>query len=345
MTCASFVVGNASGCRYGGTSGLYAGRMELRHVRYFVAVAEEKSFTRAAARLHVSQPPLSRQIRDLESEIGVNLFDRSANGVRLTEAGETFLVDARNLLASTQEAIERAKAVVLGRREKVRIGHASGTIDIFRRALRTFSRTHPRVGVELREMTDQGILRGLRERTLDVALIVPISPRDFEEFSVESFGSYPVGVVMSTKHRFARQREVSLRDLAGEPIIGRCRIEYPEAHAGLLEILAPVTRSPNLVEEYESFASLLAAVEAGRGLTLLVQIKSLIAGKHLVLRPLKPALPPLPLAVAYRLVGLSTAAAAFVAAAKAARPKTARSSGASVIAETPQSAAPRVPRS
>jgi DNA-binding transcriptional LysR family regulator len=320
LTCVPFVVGNVSGCRQGGMSG-YDRRMELRHLRYFVAVAEEKSFTRAAVRLHVSQPPLSRQIRDLESEIGVNLFDRSTNGVRLTEAGETFLVDARNLLVSSEEAIERAKAVVLGQRERVRIGHASGTIDIFGRALQSFSRSHPRVSVSLREMTDQGILRGLRDRTLDVALIVPISPRDFDGLVVESFGAYPVGVVMSTKHQFARLREVQLGAIADEPIIGRCRIEYPEAHAGLLKILAPHTRSPNVVEEHDTFASLLAAVEAGRGISLLVQHKSLIAGKRLTLRPIKPALPRIPLAVAYRADGASAATTAFVAAAKAVRPK------------------------
>jgi DNA-binding transcriptional LysR family regulator len=258
----------------------------------------------------------------------VNLFDRSANGVRLTEAGETFLADARGLLELAGEAVDRVKAVALGKRGKVRIGHASGTIDIFRRALRSFSRTHPRVSVDLREMTDQGILRGLRDGSLDVALIVPISPRDFKGLAVESFGAYPVGVVMSRQHRFARLREVPLGDLAREPIVGRSRIEYPEAHAGLLKILAPYTRSPNLVEEYDSFASLLAATEAGRGVTLLIQVRSLIAGKRLVLRPLKPALPLLPIAVAYRPDGLSADAAAFVAAAKAARPKTARSTGA-----------------
>src|SRR5258706_3205491 len=259
--------------------------MELRHLRYFVAVAEEESVTRAAARLHVSQPPLSRQIRDLERELGMNLFDRSASGVRLTEAGETFLVDARGVLARAEEAVERVKAVALGKRGRVRVGHASGTIDIFGRVLRSFSRTHPHVSVDLREMTSQAILRGLRDSRLDVALVVPISPRDFEGLTVENFGAYPSGVAMSRKHRFARLREVPLSDLAHEPIVERSRIEYPEAHAGLLKTLAPYTRSPNVVEEYDSFASLLAAVEAGRGVTFLIQVKSLIAGKRLVLRP------------------------------------------------------------
>ncbi|HZS39990.1 MAG TPA: LysR family transcriptional regulator [Polyangia bacterium] len=293
--------------------------MELRHLRYFVTVAEEENVTRAARRLHISQPPLSRQMRDLERELGLSLFDRSANGVRLTEAGETFLADARVVLQRADEAVERVKAVARGKRGRLRVGHASGTIDLLRPALRSFSRTHPHVSVDLREMTSQGILRGLRSRTLDVAVAVPLSPRDFDGLTVENLGAWPIGVAVSSKHRFARLREVRLGDVAREPIVGRSRNEYPEAHAALLQILAPYTRSPNLVEEYDSFASLLAAVEAGRGVVLLIQVRSLIAGKRLVIRPLKPALPRMPIALAYRADGISAAAVAFLAAARAAR--------------------------
>src|ERR1700760_1295598 len=99
--------------------------MELRHFRYFVAVAEEENVTRAAARLHVSQPPLSRQIRDLERELGTKLFERNANGVRLTEAGREFLVEARDVLRRADAAVERVKAVALGKLGRVRIGHAA----------------------------------------------------------------------------------------------------------------------------------------------------------------------------------------------------------------------------
>jgi DNA-binding transcriptional LysR family regulator len=301
--------------------------MELRHLRYFVTVADEENVTRAAARLHVSQPPLSRQIRDLERELGVSLFERSANGLRLTEAGETFLAEARGVLESADEAVERVKAVALGKRGKVRVGYASGAVDIFRRALRSFSRSHPHVSVDLREMTTQRILRGLRDRSLDVALIIPISPRLFEGLAVEDFGAYRIGAAVSRNHRFARMREVPLREFAREPIVVRSRDEHPEAQAGVLKILAPYTRSPNFVGEFDSFASLLAAVEAGRGVMLLVQLRSLIAGKHLVLRPVKPALPLLPFAVAFRTDGVSAATASFLAATRAARPKQSRSSG------------------
>jgi DNA-binding transcriptional LysR family regulator len=301
--------------------------MELRHLRYFVAVAEVENVTRAAARLHVSQPPLSRQIRDLEREIGVNLFERSAKSVRLTEAGRVFLVEARALLQRADEAVALAQGVALGKRGQVRVGHASPTVEILRRALRSFSRTHPQVTVDLREMTSQGMLRGLRERTLDVALTVAISPQDFEGLMFESLGADAVRLAMSKKHRFARLREVPLHEVAGEAIVAFTRREHPEAYAGVRKILAPFTRSPKIVEEYDSFTSLIAAVEAGRGVAFISHIMSVIAGRRLVLRPLTPAPPLLPIAMAYREDGVSAAAAAFITATRAARPKRPTSSG------------------
>src|SRR5262252_5778937 len=108
--------------------------MELRHLRYFVAVAEEQSVTRAAARLHVSQPPLSRQIRDLEDELDVALFDHGAKSVRLTEAGKVFLSEARAILRRAGEAVETVKAVANGHRGEIHVGYApSLTVEILPR--------------------------------------------------------------------------------------------------------------------------------------------------------------------------------------------------------------------
>ncbi len=300
--------------------------MELRHLRYFVAVAEEQNITRAAARLHVSQPPLSRQIRDLESDLGVALFDRSAKSVRLTEAGRIFLLEARSALERANEAVELVKAVGLGKRGRVRVGYSpSPTAELLPRTLRSLLRTHPHVKVDLREMSTQGMLFGLRDRTLDAALLVSISPRDFEGLDVEEIGRYPIRVACHRKHRFARLREVRLEDVVGEPIVTFSRKEYPEAHAGLARIFSPYARPPRIVEEYDSAMSLIAAVEARRGVALVPQSLSLLGGARLALRPLKPAPPPLPVAVAYRKDGVSAATAAFVAAAKASKPMRSRS--------------------
>src|SRR5439155_19547315 len=117
--------------------GMLVSDMELRHLRYFVAVAEEQSVTRAAARLHVSQPPLSRQIRDLEDELGVALFDHGAKSVRLTEAGKFFLNQTRTVLQRADEAVRMVKAVANGQSGEIHVGYApSLTVEILPRALK-----------------------------------------------------------------------------------------------------------------------------------------------------------------------------------------------------------------
>ena len=124
--------------------------MELRHLRYFVAVAEEQNITRAASRLHVSQPPLSRQIRNLEDELGIALFDRDAKAVRLTEAGRVFLAEARIILQRTEEAMERAKDVARGKRGEIHVGYApSLTVELLPRALKYFRKSNPGVRVQM----------------------------------------------------------------------------------------------------------------------------------------------------------------------------------------------------
>src|SRR5271166_4501101 len=123
----------------------YSRRMELRHLRYFVAVAEEENVSRAALKLHVSQPGISRQIRDLEDEIGFQLFERSAKSVRLTAAGSVFLGKARAVLQRANEAVERARAVDGGTSGEINIGYApSLTVQILPQALRKFQDQFPK---------------------------------------------------------------------------------------------------------------------------------------------------------------------------------------------------------
>src|SRR2546422_8623422 len=165
--------------------------MEWRRLRYCGGVAEDKHSPGAAARLHVSQPPLSRQIRDLEDELGVALFHHSAKAVRLTEAGRVFLIEARAVLQRADEAVQMAKAVANGQRGEIHVGYApSLTVEILPRALRYFQESTPCVRVQLHDSSTQEMLRGLRDGKLHVALLVQVSPKVLSEFVFEELERY-----------------------------------------------------------------------------------------------------------------------------------------------------------
>lgn len=291
--------------------------MELRHLRYFVVVAEEESFTRAAARLHLSQPPLSRQIRDLEEDLGIPLFEHGAKSVHLTEAGRVFLVEARAVLQRMDQAVQTTKDVASGKRGHLRVGYAASlTVEILPRTLRTFQETHPDICVQLHDMTTREMLDGLRQGSLDIALLVVVSPKVWAEFVVEEIGHYPVCVAMHRDHRLARAREVGLEQLTHEPLVGFSLADFPEHHAWVAGLFAPFPRKPRIVEEHESATSLIAAVEAGRGVALVSQSLALLAGRRIKLRPIVPAPPPLAIGLARRKEDATPATLAFLAAAK-----------------------------
>ena len=175
--------------------------MELRHLRYFVAVAEEQNVTRAAARLRVSQPPLSRQIRDLEDELGVALFDHGAKAVRLTEAGRVFLTEARAALRRVEDAVQMAKAVADGQRGEIHVGYApSLAVELLPSALKFFQEAKPGVGVQLHDSSTQEMLRGLRDGKLHVAMLVQVSAKVLAEFVFEELQWYAVCVAMHPAH-------------------------------------------------------------------------------------------------------------------------------------------------
>lgn len=299
--------------------------MELRHLRYFVAVADELNFTKAAARLRVSVPPLSRQIRDLERELGLELLVRNTRSVRLTEAGRMFQLEAVAILERAGEAVETMKALAQSQHSRVRVGYAaSPTVEILPRTLQRFHKLKPQVRVELHDLSTQAMLRGLRERTLDVALIVSVAPRDFAGLVVEEIASSPVAVAMPPGHRFGRQVRVKLRDVAREPLVTFSREDHPEGHQALAKMLAPYTRSPRIVAEYQTLVSLLAGVEAGCGIALLYETAERLAGGRLLFRPVDADVPPLPIAVAHGAGKHSSATLAFIAAAKASVPEAAK---------------------
>src|SRR4051812_1073755 len=232
--------------------------MELRHLRYFVAVAEAENVTRAAAKLHVAQPAVSRQIRDLEDELGFPLLERSAKAVRLTDAGRVFLGEARAVLQRAEAAVTAARSVADGLSGELHVGYApSLTVQILPRALRSFQAAYPKVRVVLHDFSTEEMLAGLSDKTLHVALVVKPDPEQLRGLRFKELASYPLCIAMPPNHSLARGRSVSFAKSVTEPFIGYSRTGYPEYHTSLGLLFGKVGRVPEIAEEHDSVSSLI----------------------------------------------------------------------------------------
>lgn len=192
--------------------------MELRHLRYFVALAQELSFTRAAERLRVSQPPLSQQIRALEEELGTQLFARTSRRVDLTAAGEVFLGHAKAILERVEQAASQARAIGAGTSGHLEIG-LSGSLLLgpLPRLIASYRRAFPGVAVALHEMTPAAQLAALRERRIDLSFSRTAVHDDV--FASELAWPDPVVLALPRGHRLARRRQLELADLRDEPFV------------------------------------------------------------------------------------------------------------------------------
>jgi len=273
---------------------LRSGWMELRHLRYFVAVAEEENVTRAAMKLHVSQPGLSRQIRDLEDELGFLLLERSAKSVRLTPAGQMFLAEARAVLKRAEEAIQAARAVADGQGAELHVGYAtSPTVKLLPPTLRAFQAQMPSVRVKLHDLSTEEMLGQLREGKLEMAFMVKPSAALLRGLNFEELARDDMCVAVARNHPFAHKRTVSLVEVAKEPLIALNRKDYPDYHESLEAMFADVKAKPRVAEEHDSVSSLITSVEAGSGVAIVSESINCISGPRLKLVPLLPKVAPL----------------------------------------------------
>ncbi len=242
--------------------------MELRHLRYFVAVAEMENVSRAALKLHVSQPALSRQIRDLEDEIGFCLLERTAKSVRLTDAGRAFLDNARALLQNADEAVTKARAIA-GKQE-LRVGDwPIATARIMPRLLRAYQKAMPNVHVKLHDWNVEKNVAGVRDGRLQLAIsIPPLNSNALGDLRFEEFLTVRVCLAVADNHPFARRRSVSLAEAAREPFIGLMPEDYPQYEVYLAATFAKVSDKPRVVEEHDGWAGVFSAVAAGAGVTI-----------------------------------------------------------------------------
>jgi len=261
--------------------------MELRHLRYFLAVAEALNFTKAAALLRVAQPALSRRVQDLEDEIGVDLLKRSPRGVVLTAEGKVFLDKTRHILKLADESVEQVRALARGEEGELHMGYAPApTVEILPPALAAFQKAFPRVRVLLHDFSEQELIEGLRNGRLELALMPRGTGSQSVDLEFETLRSYPICVAVAPTHRFARLKTITLEMVATEAMIGFNRKDYPEYYVGLDRLFEPLGIKPRVVVECDSSSSLITEIETGRGVAIASPVLRHASGKRLLYRPL-----------------------------------------------------------
>ena len=288
--------------------------MELRHLRYFVAVAEAENVLRAATqKLHVSQPAVSRQIRDLEDELDVQLFERTGKAINLTDAGRLFLREARAVLERTDEAVKNVRAFAQTGETELHVGYSSGWRKMMPAALRAFQQAMPKVQVRLHDWSSEQISVGLRDGRLKVALVArPLKRGAFGDFRFEELLREHIRLAVPPHHHpFAQRRSVSLADAAHQPFVGLTRECFPDYQRYLATLFAPVKNKPQVIEEHESMTSVVSAVEAGTGVAVADDALGYTFGNRVKLVRLTPEPKPLSFGIAARKGRLSPATEKF----------------------------------
>jgi DNA-binding transcriptional LysR family regulator len=274
--------------------------MELRHIAGFVAVAEELHFGRAAARLHIAQPPLSQQIRQLERDLGVQLFERTTRSVRLTSAGQAMLEPARAVLADVDIAARAAQAGGRGEVGRVTIGFAgASTHDTVPRLTRAVRARHPGVELVLRGQTYSGeALSMVAEGSLDLGFLrLPVRRDGVATRVIER---EELVAAIASDHPLARHDRVSLVDLAEEPFVSFPGLGGSAVREALVQACLGAGFSPRIVQEAPDSYTILALVAAGVGVTLTVSSVQHIRVEGMVYRRLAGPVRVMLLALAWR---------------------------------------------
>ncbi|MFC7497158.1 MULTISPECIES: LysR family transcriptional regulator [unclassified Nocardioides] len=243
--------------------------MELRHLRSFEVLAEERHFGRAAGRLHIAQPALSQQVKQLERELGVALFTRTTRRVELTEAGHRFATHARTVLADVDRASSDMALLASGAAGRVSIGFiGTATYDVLPRVAREVRASLPDLDLELRgELLSPDLLTGLRDRTFDIALLRP-DPLNHGDLAIRSLRSERLVAVLPTGHPLARRRRISLSALAGETFVMHPSGHRSSMHDRVRAACEAAGFSPDPVIEVGETATLVVFVAAGLGVAL-----------------------------------------------------------------------------
>lgn len=304
--------------------------MELRHLRYFVAVAEEGHITRAAERLGIQQPPLSQQIRSLEAELQVQLFRRKPRGVELTQAGQSLFAEARAILRQVDDAVAAARRTARGEAGRIGLGFTSSASfhPFVPQTIRDYRETHPLVALSLEESGTGELVAALIEERLDAAFVrSPIGPAAgiavhsvLEEAMVAALpAGHPLAAGQGSR---TAARKLELTDLAAETFILYRRPLGPGLYDSIIAACQRAGYSPNIGQEAPRMLATLSLVAAGLGVSLVPQSMRRLRVHGVIYRPLDSAAGLVaPLSLAYRRGESSAAAQRFIALVRRIRPQ------------------------
>ncbi len=264
--------------------------MDLRHLRYFQAVAEELSFSQAARRLHVAQPALSRAVQELEQDLGVELLSRTRRSVALTPAGAVLLSETRLILQRMEEATRRVQRTAAGEEGELRLGFIGPPVQRFLgRIVKEFRRRYPRVTVVLEERTPERVWEMVARGRLAVGLTRPVLAHEASGLHTVVLREEQLYAALPKGHPLAKHSVIRWRELANEPLIILSRREGVSLHDAVLAACRKARFMPNLAHTPSLISTVLSYVEAGAGIGIISDsICSLGRGQPLVFRSLSP---------------------------------------------------------
>jgi len=289
--------------------------MELRHLRYFVAVGEEQHYGRAAQRLRVAQPALSRQIQDLESEIGFQLFDRLPRGVRLSAAGKTFLADARLILQQVNEAALRAGRVARGLAGTLRVGFTESASwhGVVPASFREFRLGQPAAELQLSPLLSLDQVQAVRSGRLDAGFVFNM-PKTDPELDQVLVASQTLVLAVPKGHPLTRSKSLRLRDLADSDFVWFPRRQSPAYYDRLMQACSRGgLTTPRIVQEAADQATLLALVACRLGVAFVSDATRWRCPKDVLLRPVVDLYLPIAFSLIWRKDNASPLLARFVA--------------------------------
>ena len=285
--------------------------MELRHLKYFVAVAEEMHFGRAAKRLHIAQPPLSQQIMNLETELGVKLFDRTRRTIQITDAGIYFLKEAQQLLLHVERAAETARRIYQGQAGRLIVGFVGSVVHTFLpEGLRLFRERFPDVELVLQELNTAEQIRSLHARRIDVGFLYPDAQDSM--LASQTLTQAPLMVVLPKKHVLSGRKSLHIRELAQEPFIANTRSSEPGVRDAFISLCHSAGFSPRIAQEAGNVQTVLGLVASGLGVCLLPDFIKSIRRPGVRYIPLSGSPPTVKLAAVWHSDNSSTLVKSFV---------------------------------